>query len=152
MNRSIFLTKAAFHSLLSNLLEIEEGMDKIFDEFFNKPSQETEKLRQLLDESVTWLDNMLPHIITVTTGANEFPCVVVGSEATIEDVCSGETCCYKLVSPLKKGTKSQEVSLLSPMGKALLLKTVNDSFIVEAPGGNYEYKVLSIRITADFKG
>ncbi len=152
MNQPIFLTKTAFHSLLSNLLEIEEGMEEIFDEFLRKPSNETEELRQILAKSVTKLDNLLPHIVTVSTGANEFPYVVVGSEATIEDVANGERCCYKLISPLKKSTESQEVSFLSPMGKALLLKTVNDRFQVQAPGGDYEYKVVSIRITAGFKG
>lgn len=148
MNQPIFLTKTAFHSLLANLLEIEEGMETIFDEFFRKPSNETEELRQLLAKSVTKLDHSLPHIVTVSTGANEFPYVVVGSEATLEDVGNGERCCYKLISPLKKSADSQEISFLSPMGKALLLKTVNERFRVQAPGGEYEYQVVSIRITA----
>ncbi len=148
MNQPIFLTKTAFHSLLSNLLEIEEGMEEIFDEFLRKPSNETEELRQILAKSVTKLDNLLPHIVTVSTGANEFPYVVVGSEATIEDVGNGERSCYRVISPLKKSTDSQEVSFLSPMGKALLLKTVDDRFRVQAPGGEYEYQVVSIRINA----
>jgi transcription elongation factor GreA len=147
MNQPIFLTKTAFNLLLSNLLKVEEGTNEIIDGFFGKRSKETEELKQLLNEYVRLLDSVLPNITTVTTAANYFPYVVVGGEVIVEDAGSGETCCYKLVSPLKNNIGFHEISFLSPMGKALMLKKVNDRFIVEAPGGNYEYKVLSIRIT-----
>ena len=146
LNQPIFLTKIAFNSLLSNLLEIEEGINEIIDEFFYEPSKEAEGLKQLLNEYVKQLDGMMRNITTVETANNEFPYVVVGSKVMVEDVGSGVTYCYKLVSPLKNKIDSDEISFLSPMGKVLLLKKVNDSFIVEAPGGNYKYKVLAIKI------
>ena len=149
MDQPILLTKAAFDSLLANLLEIEERMGEIFDAFFIELSEETEKLRELLRESVSRIDIMLPNITVVTSSDNEFPCVVVGSQVTVEDVCSGKVGSYQLVSPLKKSIGFHEVSFLSPMGKALLLKKVNEHIIVQAPGGLYEYKVLSIKIIAD---
>jgi transcription elongation factor GreA len=151
MDQPIFLTKAAFNSLLSNLLEIEEGINEIIDEFLRKPSKEAEELKRLLNGYVRRLDGMLPSITIDATAVNDFPNVIVGSEVIVEETASGETYCYKLVSPLKNSIGLHEISFLSPMGKALLLKNVNDSFIVEAPGGNYEYKVLSINITADSK-
>jgi Transcription elongation factor len=149
MNQPIFLTKAAFDSLLSNLLEVEEGIAEVIDKFFSKPSRETEELKQLLNEYVRRLDSVLRNISIIPTAANYFPYVAVGGEIVIRETASGETYCYKLVSPLKNSIGINQISFLSPMGKALLLKKVNDNFSVEAPGGNCEYKVLSVRIAAD---
>ena len=88
--------------------------------------------------------------ISVTDDADDyFPYVVIGSEVTVEDSGSGDVFSYKLVSPLRNKINSNEISLLSPMGKAMLLRKVNDKFIVKAPGGDFEYKVLTVKITTD---
>jgi transcription elongation factor GreA len=146
MNQPICLTKAAFELLLSNLLEIEEGLDEIIDEFFSQSSKEAEVIKGLLNEYVRRLDKVIPGVIIDPDAANDFPYVVVGGEVIVEESDSGETYCYKLVSPHNNNIGFCEISFLSPMGKALLWKKTNDRFIVEAPGGNYEYKVLSIKI------
>jgi transcription elongation factor GreA len=149
MSQPICLTRAAFNLLLANLQEIEEGFNEIIDEFFNKPSKETTGLKRLLHEYVRFLDSVLGNITIDANAANDFPYVVVGGEVVVEEVGSGETYCYRLISPHKNDIGFGEVSFLSPMGQALLLKKVNDRLIVEAPGGNYEYKILSIRIATD---
>jgi transcription elongation factor GreA len=68
----------------------------------------------------------------------------------VEDIDSKENYCYKLVSPLKNKFDSNEISFISPMGKAMLLKKANDVFVVEAPGGKFSYKIKAVTITADF--
>jgi transcription elongation factor GreA len=149
MDRPIYLTKAAFDVLLANLLEIEEGLNEIIDEFFSKPSPETESLKSLLNEYVRRVDSVLPSVVTDANAANDFPYVVIGGEVVVEETGSGETYCYHLVLPQNNGIGFSDISILSPMGKTLLLKRVNDRFIVKAPGGDYEYKVVSIKIAAD---
>lgn len=151
MNQPIFLNKLAFNLLLSNLLEIEEGIEEIIADFFFEPSKEAEEIRRLIREYVRQLDGMIRNITILETAGDDFPCVVIDSEVKVEDVASGVIYCYKLVSPHKNKADSNEISFLSPMGKALLLKRVNDSFMVEAPGGNYEYKILAVRISTDAK-
>jgi transcription elongation factor GreA len=150
MNQPIFLTKFAFNSLLTSLLDVEEGINELIDEFFPKPSEEAKIVKQLLDEYVKQLDCLIRSITVDETAANDFPCAVIGSEVTIEDV-EGRIYRYCIVSPYKKRIDSNEVSFLSPIGKALLLKEVNDRFVVKAPGGDYEYKVLSVKIAPEFK-
>ncbi|MGE5583059.1 MAG: GreA/GreB family elongation factor [Bacillota bacterium] len=146
MNQPIFLSKVAFNLLLSNLIEIEESIDEVIADFFLEPSKEARDVRELLNEYVKRIDGMLRNIVTVETAGNEFPCVVVGGEVMVEERNSGATYCYKIISPHKNTASYDEISFLSPMGRALLLKKVNDSFIVVAPGGNFEYKVLAVRI------
>lgn len=149
MNQRIFLTKNAFNSLLANLLEIEEGTNEIINVFFLGPSKEADELKRVLNDYVRRLDVIISNITTVETAADDFPYVIVGSEVVIEDIGSHVTYLYELVSPLKNKINSHEISFLSPMGKALLLKEVNDNFVVEAPGGSFDYKVLSVRIAID---
>lgn len=148
MNQPIFLTQDAFNSLLANLVELEEGIDEIIDVFFREPSpsKEGENLKRVLNEYIQWLDRAIKRIKVDEKADNDFPYAVVGSEVVVEDLGSKEIYCYKLVSPLKNKVDSNEISFLSPMGKAMLLKKVNDQFVVEAPGGNFGYRIKSVTI------
>ncbi len=149
MNQSIFLTKEAFNALLANLVEIEEGISEIIDVFFREPSKEAEDLKRVLNDYVRWLDGTLNRVTIKANADNDFPNAVIGSEVVVADGSGSETYCYKLVSPLRNKIDSNEISFLSPMGKAMLLKKTNDEFVVEAPGGNFVYKILAVKISED---
>ena len=147
MNQPIVLTQDAFNTLLANLVELEEGIGEIIDVFFREPSKEAEDLKKVLKDYVRWMDAMVKRVDVVTTAENDFPYVVIGSEVIVEEKSGGSsTYNYRLVSPLKNKVDSDEISFLSPMGKAMLLKRVNQSFVVEAPGGSFEYKILAVKI------
>lgn len=152
MNQPILLTKDAFNSLLANLVELEEGIGEIIDVFFRDPSKEAEDLKKVLNDYVRWMDEMVKRVTIVATADNEFPFAVIGSEVVVEEKGGGGAYSFKLVSPLRNKIESNEISFLSPMGKAMLLKKVNQNFVVEAPGGNFEYKILDIKISEDFHG
>ncbi|HEX3048001.1 MAG TPA: GreA/GreB family elongation factor [Bacillota bacterium] len=151
MNQSIFLTKYAFHSLVSNLLELEESISVILDEFCPGPSTEAEELKQILNDYLRRMDDTLRNISITETAKNEFPFVIVNSEVMIEETASLGVYRNKLISPLKDRVEVNEISFLSPMGKALLLKNVKDNIVVEMPGGDFHYKILSVRIIGDLK-
>jgi transcription elongation factor GreA len=151
VDQPVFLTKDAFDTLLANLLEIEEGIYRIMDDFFPEPTKEADQIKQIMNDYVGQLSNTINNISTMETATNEFPYVIVGCEVVVEDADNRKAYHYKLVSPLKNKIDINEISFLSPMGKALLLKKVGDSFTVEAPGGKFDYKVLSIKVTADSK-
>lgn len=149
MNQPIYLTKEAFNSLLANLVELEEGLDEIIDVFFREPTKEAEDLKKVLKDYIRWLDEMIKKVTIRATADNHFPYVIIGSEVIVEEKDGGETYCFKLVSPLRNKVDSNEISFLSPMGKAMLLKKIDQHFVVEAPGGNFEYKILDIKIAED---
>ncbi len=149
MNQPIFLTKSAFNYLLANLVELEEGISEIIDVFFREPSKEADELKRVLNDYVRWLDGTLKRVTIKATADNNFPNAVIGSEVVVAESGGSGTDCYKLVSPLRNKIGSNEISFLSPMGKAMLLKKVNDRFVVEAPGGTFDYQILAIKIIAD---
>lgn len=149
MNQPIVLTNEAFNSLLANLVELEEGIGEIIDVFFREPSKEAEDLKKVLRDYVRWMDEMIKSVTIEATADNQFPYAIIGSEVIVEEKGGGGTYSFKLVSPLRNKVESNEISFLSPMGKAMLLKKINQNFVVEAPGGNFEYKIVDIKIAED---
>ena len=71
-------------------------------------------------------------------------------EARIEDIEKilniefDEELEYKIVGSTEANSLKGKISNESPVGKALLGKQVGDIVKVETPGGEFEYKVLSI--------
>jgi len=151
MDHPIFITREAFNSLLANLVELEEGISKTIDLFFRGPSKEAEDLKRVLNDYVRCLEGMIKRVKIKANADNDFPNAVIGSEVVVEDITSGGTYSYKLISPLRNKIGSNEISLLSPMGKAMLLKKVNDKFVVKAPGGDFEYRILDVKLNADLE-
>ena len=52
---------------------------------------------------------------------------------------------YQLVGNLEADLAKSQISLSSPMGKALIAKQSGDEVIVKAPAGDQVYEVLSVR-------
>ena len=70
--------------------------------------------------------------------------VAYGSRVTVEDGDSGESTVYTIVFPEEVDAASGAISLSSPIGKALLNKSVGDEVEVQAPGGKRNYSIVSL--------
>jgi len=71
-----------------------------------------------------------------------------GAYITIKDEDSGKILTYHMVGEDEVYDRDDgiiPVSYVSPLGKAMLGKKVNEAFIVKAPIGNLNYKVLEIK-------
>ena len=146
MRQTIILSKQAFDSLTAGLSEIKGRTDDILNGFLLRPASEVNEVKRVLNDYVLQLDGMIHSIITSDSASDEFPYAIAGSEVVLEDTCCQATYCYRLISPLKEKIDLHEISFLSPMGQALLFKKVNDQFSVKAPGGEFVYKILSVKI------
>jgi transcription elongation factor GreA len=67
-----------------------------------------------------------------------------GATVELEDVDSGEKKLYTLLGPDETGFCKGSVSILSPVGQALLGKSEGDEVVIMVPRGRVEYEVLSI--------
>jgi transcription elongation factor GreA len=67
-----------------------------------------------------------------------------GCKVTIVDVGTGEILELKVVSTPHLEVQAGEVSLWSPMGKALWERTVGEMICVHAPKGTVYYRILEI--------
>lgn len=68
-----------------------------------------------------------------------FACVVV-----LENISTEESVEYQLVGPDESNIQKGRISILSPLGKAILGKAPGDEITVETPGGKRCYVLVDI--------
>ena len=71
--------------------------------------------------------------------------VMVGSTVTILDMEFSEEETYKIVGSTEADSLRGKISNESPVGKALIGKSVGDVITVQTPAGEFGYKVLEIK-------
>ena len=71
--------------------------------------------------------------------------VVFGSTVQLENINTGESVTYKIVGEDEADIKSGLVSYSSPVARAIIGKTVDDTVIVQAPKGETEYEIIDVK-------
>ncbi len=62
----------------------------------------------------------------------------------LENLDTGETVSYQLVGPDESEPENGMISITSPIGRALIGKSIDEEVTVNAPGGVREFIVLEI--------
>lgn len=70
--------------------------------------------------------------------------IAFGAKVELEDMDSGDTVKYELVTPDEVEPRDGKISVSSPIGKALLHKKIDDEITINLPTGVKEYAVLKI--------
>lgn len=70
--------------------------------------------------------------------------VVFGVWVIIENIDTGERDRYQLVGPYESDVPNRRISVTSPIGKALVGKTIGDEVRVQTPGGVREFQIVEI--------
>ncbi len=70
--------------------------------------------------------------------------VAYGSRVTVEDLDEGETQVFEIVFPEEVNAAAGQISLSSPIGRALLNKTVGDEIEVQTPRGKRSYQITEL--------
>jgi transcription elongation factor GreA len=72
--------------------------------------------------------------------------VVFGTTVAIEDTATGRGTTYRLVGPLESDIDKNQISVTSPIGKALIGKSVGDLVKANTPGGIREFEIMDISV------
>jgi transcription elongation factor GreA len=70
--------------------------------------------------------------------------VAYGSRVVVEDVDEGEVVTYEIVFPEEVNPARGQISLSSPLGQALMNKSVGDEAVVQTPRGRRTYQVIEL--------
>jgi transcription elongation factor GreA len=70
--------------------------------------------------------------------------VVFGCFVTITDADNGEEIKYQLVGPLESDINKNTISVTSPIGRALIGKSIGSEVIVKTPGGTRNFEIIDI--------
>lgn len=70
--------------------------------------------------------------------------VVFSSSVVLENIDTGENVTYQLVGPDESNIAKGRISVLSPLGKAMIGKKPGDEIILQTPGGQRTYELVDI--------
>ena len=70
--------------------------------------------------------------------------IFIGAIVTILDIEAEEKFTYMMVSPEEASYEESKISVLSPIGKALMGKAVGMKLEIKVPAGTLKYKILKI--------
>lgn len=70
--------------------------------------------------------------------------VVFGATVHVHHVQKGIDMTYQIVGEDEADIKQGKISYASPIGHALIGKSVDDEVVVETPGGTVEYEIIAV--------
>ena len=106
---------------------------------------EAAKERQLFIESkIREIEQKLANSEIIDTCNFPSDKVGFGSVVTLENLNNGGEVTYQIVGPDESDIPSGKIAIISPLGKALLGKEVDDEVTVQTPGGVKKYTILKI--------
>jgi len=70
--------------------------------------------------------------------------IVFGATVELEDLESGDSVTYQIVGDDEADIKQGQISVSSPIARALIGKYAGDTVDVQAPGGVRQYEVLDV--------
>lgn len=138
--------KKIFEMLVKHLVNTEEQKDRILSEYFSAFTAEQVAFEGMITDYIKKIEEYIASHEIGETVEVFCPFVIIGSIVEIENMQFNEVDKYQIVSPFENdiGSTTDTASYLAPMGKAMLLKKLNEVFIVETPVGRYSYKIKSI--------
>jgi transcription elongation factor GreA len=68
-----------------------------------------------------------------------------GASVTVADVDSDDETTYQIVGPYEADLKKHKISIQSPLGRALIGKTIGDTAEVTAPGCGKAYEITGVK-------
>lgn len=137
-----------FKVLVNHLVQVEEEREHVVKNYFPSGTEGKYVYEDLMGHYIKEIEAYLAQSKKENEQILECPFVIIGSIVEVEDTKSGEVLKFKIVCPFSDEGKLNldYASCLSPMGKALLLKKVNEKITVETPAGKSCYKIISIRL------
>ena len=70
---------------------------------------------------------------------------VFGSRVLLENLDTRQDVEYQLVGPDESDIENGRISVVSPLGKAIIGRKPGDELVIEVPGGKRIYELIEIR-------
>lgn len=117
----------------------------------NADYKENKRILRQIDSRVRFLSKCIEQLKVVPYSAEQEGKVFFGAWVEVESE-DGETKQFRIVGPEEIYGTHEQVSIDSPMARALLSKQVGDYALVKTPTGEIEWEVLAINYQAPEKG
>jgi len=147
----VIISSATYNYLIQHLVNVEDEKINVINEFYPDETLEKIEFENLLDDYIAYIESFLKKASNNNQTGLQLPFITIGSIVEVLEVESGELSTIQVVSPFfnKTTIDTDCASYLSPVGKALLLKKVNDKVKVLTPIGEFSYTVKSIKYSPE---
>jgi len=154
MSEDIYLTRDFFHKLHEEFERLKKESLKISKEI------ETARLQGDLSENAEYdaakeaqaynaarrsdLEDKLARVKIIEDQDISDDKIYIGAIATLKDLNTDKKMKYMLVSPEESNFEDNKISILSPIGKALMGHGKGKEVMIDIPAGALKYKILKI--------
>ncbi len=139
---AVKLSKKIHDLLVKHISDVEEGTAKSKIPVATSERNEYSVLDQLYLKKVK---ELIGSSATEESDDPTVPIVTIGCNLEVIDTVTGEAMTYRVVIPSVFVLEGNDVTFLSPIGKALLLKSIGDKVEINIPDGNIHYEIRSIK-------
>ena len=110
----------------------------------NSEYDEAKNEQAKIEARIVELESMLKNVEIIEDVKGSAKTVVIGVKVKALDMEFDDECEFRVVGSTEANPLEGKISDESPLGKALLGKTVGDEVIVDAPAGELKFKILEI--------
>ncbi|MCX6133643.1 MAG: transcription elongation factor GreA [Ignavibacteriales bacterium] len=154
-NGTVYLTRERFVELEADLRELKiHGRKDIAQKIAearsygdlseNAEYDAAKEAQEHLEIRIAKLEDTLIHARILDSSQLPNDKVYILSVVRLEDMKTGETIEYRLVSPEEADFEKNKISMTSPFGAGLMGKTRGDIVTIKVPAGELKYKILEI--------
>lgn len=142
------ISEQMYEMLTAHLADIETEKEEIIRSFYADDAAAGMDIESFFREYTFTVGSYLKNVRIRKGDTGSCPMAIIGSTVEVRDTADMDTCRYHIVLPLKRksGDYMNQASCLSPMGRALLLKTPGSRVSIKTPAGELSYEVLGISI------
>lgn len=90
------------------------------------------------------IESRIRELSLYTTASIPEGVAAYGSRVTVEDTDEGDQAVYRLVFPEEVDAAAGEISMSSPLGRALMNRSVGDEIEVVTPKGKRHYQIVEL--------
>ena len=104
------------------------------------------ELQGLVEAKINEIESALANAQVIdVTEIPETGRVVFGSTVTVYDIDNDKNVTYKIVGNLESNPGEGEISIDTPIARAMVGKFVDDEIIIQTPSGNLNYEILEVK-------
>ncbi len=98
----------------------------------------------LIEARITELDSKMSLFDVIDVSSIKGDKVTFGATVVLENIDTNEIKKYRVLGPDEADITKGEISVLSPLSRAMIGRKEGDDILVVAPGGDIEYEIIKI--------
>jgi transcription elongation factor GreA len=147
--QAIRLTRAGYNDLTKRLAQLQEDRVRLAAEIHraaadkdvreNAPLEAARENQGMVVARMREIETTLKQSVVLDDNGDDRSRVRIGSKVTLKDKASDRSVSYQLVEPNEASPLSGKISVVSPVGTAILGRAAGDQVNVKTPSGPHVY-------------